>query len=373
MKIGLPKFEPTRHERAWVDGEVFTARFIQSLWNASGPKRRDPAFISLLVQCGWTNVRSDESGHEATRRWRNTHLANYLKVDYWSDDQLARELAKAFPGLKEPDELIRLHTGITHYYKSLRPGTVKFVEDHAKIIGEAFEKVSATRLNSAGRIRRVVNLVAGLGTIRIRNLEISPLNGLTPTLACLDPSERLPILNEKTRRLLKVIGEGQDAAGAVALSKLIDLPGIGIHNSAELDMYGATADFTRLPTHRHWKSPPGGFRDMGLKSEIESYAYIARNRRKIRRLHNRLTNLLEDYFKWRHLPIQECQFDAFIPEWRPGRHLLIEAKTASDGNQGRMQIRQAIGQLYDYRYTFAARFPKGTRGPCRSPSVRAGR
>jgi hypothetical protein len=31
--------------------------------------------------------------------------------------------------------------------------------------------------------------------------------------------------------------------------------------------------------------------------------------------------------------------------------LLIEAKTASEGSAGRSQVRQAIGQLYDYRFT----------------------
>jgi hypothetical protein len=36
--------------------------------------------------------------------------------------------------------------------------------------------------------------------------------------------------------------------------------------------------------------------------------------------------------------------------------LLIEAKTASEGPSGRPQIRQAIGQLYDYRFTY---MPKG--------------
>jgi len=37
--------------------------------------------------------------------------------------------------------------------------------------------------------------------------------------------------------------------------------------------------------------------------------------------------------------------------WKKGRDLLIEAKTASEGPSGRSQIRQAIGQLYDYRFT----------------------
>ena len=54
---------------------------------------------------------------------------------------------------------------------------------------------------------------------------------------------------------------------------------------------------------------------------------------------------------WRYT-IQEGEFDAVIADWRPGRKLLIEAKTASDGPGGRAQIRQAIGQLFDYRHKF---------------------
>lgn len=44
---------------------------------------------------------------------------------------------------------------------------------------------------------------------------------------------------------------------------------------------------------------------------------------------------------------------------RKERHLLIEAKTAFTGPSGRMQLRQAIGQLFDYRHTYASHFPPG--------------
>jgi hypothetical protein len=49
----------------------------------------------------------------------------------------------------------------------------------------------------------------------------------------------------------------------------------------------------------------------------------------------------------------DCKkFDALVVGWNNGRDLLIEAKTASEGPSGRSQIRQAIGQLFDYRFTF---------------------
>ena len=76
----------------------------------------------------------------------------------------------------------------------------------------------------------------------------------------------------------------------------------------------------------------------------------------MRKLHNALTNRFFKYLTWRYrLPDskpKESQFDAVIPDWRPGRSLLVEAKTAWDGPGGRTQIRQAIGQLFDYRHKF---------------------
>jgi hypothetical protein len=90
---------------------------------------------------------------------------------------------------------------------------------------------------------------------------------------------------------------------------------------------------------------------VGLKSEIDSFAQIATSRRRIRKLHNVLTNRFCNYLIWRYR-FEESQFDGLIQDWKPGRKLLIEAKTASAGVRGRVQVRQAIGQLFDYRHKF---------------------
>jgi hypothetical protein len=201
-------------------------------------------------------------------------------------------------------------------------------------------------------------LITGLGPIRIRGQRISALNGLTPALACLDPSRRFPIMNDKTRRLLQTIGRGRDSEGAFALSTLIGrIP--GVRHSFDLDVYAASADFSRVTKPRALKPSIGRFRDFGLKSEIASLAHIVDNRAKIRKLHNELTNRLHDYLLWRYQTPKESWFDAVILFWEKGHHLLIEAKTASEGPGGRAQIRQAIGQLFDYRYQYSSWFPEG--------------
>jgi hypothetical protein len=351
MRIELPQFAPNKKEREWVQTEKDTAQFIQTLWNAADEKHRNADFISLLVSCGWLN---DGKDRESTRRWRNRNIADYLQVAYKSDEQLSQDLARTFPRLKQPARLVQTNTGITHYYRPLRPATLEFVASHFEQIAKAFRQASSTRNKTDDDIRRVVKIITDLGFIRTLGREVSPLNGLTPTLACLDPTQTFPIMNSKTDRLLSVIAKERDASGAVSLSHLIGHN--GIKNSFDLDVYAATADFRSIETQRKRRSKQSHasgvmFRDVGLKSENDSFARISAARKRIRKLHNELTNRFRNYLMWRYT-LQESEFDALIADWKPGRKLLIEAKTASDGLGGRVQIRQAIGQLFDYRHKF---------------------
>lgn len=346
----LPPFKKERYED-WIRNEMTTARFVRALWNAAGPRTRsDPAFVSLLVQCAWTNVGEGDRGWESTRIWRNALIGKYLNVEYGSDGLLAENLASAFPRLKRPIDLIREHTGITHYYRPLRPPTLRFVQRHAGAIASAMRLVASRRLPTHQKVRRVVDLLTGLGSISGPNGAVSPLNGITPVLACLDPRQRFPIVNQKTTPLLKVIRKRNDSDGAIALTHLIGQN--NIKNALELDVYASTTKFPTPPR----QAPKDGsaeheFRNLGIKSEEASIAHIAANKKRIRKLHNRLTHRLYDYLLWRHMTAQEAHFDALIPNWKKGRDLLIEAKTAFAGPSGRSQIRQAIGQLFDYRHT----------------------
>jgi hypothetical protein len=349
VKIDLPQFRPTAKARNWVKKEIDTARFIQAFWNAAGQRRKDPKFLSLIVRCGWLTKGKDR---ESTRKWRNRNIADYLQVAYESDDQLARDLSRVLPRLKQPATLLRMNTGITNYHPPLRPATLEFVERHHVQVAAAFKIVSEPRTETAKKIRQAVETLTELGYIRTLGRKVSPLNGLTPTLACLDPARVFPIVNVRTERLLRVIGKEHNADGAVGLSLLIGLN--GIKNSFELDVYAATADFGKIKSQRNRLSISGrkvSFRNVGLKSEIDSVAQIAASHKRIRKLHNALTNRLRNYLLWRYA-FQENQFDGLIPDWKPGRNLLIEAKTASEGSGGRTQIRQAIGQLFDYRHKF---------------------
>lgn len=352
--LGLPVFQRNEKQQQWVASERRTAKLIRSLWNAAGQKyRNDPAFLCLLVQCGWTNA-GHKSGGESIRLWRNRKIADYLKVPYASDEQLARSLQARFRSMSFSKCLSMLgdRTGIALYRNTYRSATLKFIKEYPGKVSLALRQVSIGSPDVYDKVRRVADLIESLGKISASGRHISPFNGLTPVLSCLDPQRRFPIMNQRTKRLLRFIGKKADSEGVVALSKLIG-PIYDIKDARELDVYASTEKFPKLSRHVGNVGSAGDFKDVGLKSEINSLAQIAAKKTVIRKLHNELINDLSDYLLWRHKTApKEDRFDALLLDWKKGRDLLIEAKTASEGPSGQAQIRQAIGQLYDYRFTF---------------------
>jgi hypothetical protein len=351
--LGLPKYQRNDRQKRWVASERRTANLIQSLWNAAGQKQRDdPAFLCLLVQCGW-NTGGRKRGGDATRRWRNNKIADYLRVPYGSDQQLAHDLVSRFGSLSLSGclSIVKERTGITQYYTAYHPATLKFIKRHSSQIALAFRQVSIRSGDVYDKIRSVATLIESHGDISAGGHHISPFNGLTPVLSCLDPQCKFPIMNVRTRALLERIEKKADKEGAVALSKLIG-PDHNIRDNRELDVYANTEKFPKLKTQALRTNSAEGFKDIGLKSEINSMAQIAAKKTTIKKLHNKLVNDLIECILWRQKPLKESRFDVLLVGWKKGRDLLIEAKTASEGPTGRSQVRQAIGQLYDYRFTY---------------------
>ena len=192
--------------------------------------------------------------------------------------------------------------------------------------------------------------IEALGKIKSRANRLSPFNALTPALACLDPQRRFPIMNQKTSRLLRQVEKDPTSEGVRELVRLIGTR--GINDSFVLDAYALFEKFPPVPK-RHKSAIATEYRDLGIKSETESIAKINAKRTTITKLHNALTNDFRDMLLWtqRIMP-KEHRFDAVLEDWKNGRNLLVEAKTASEGPLGRIQIRQAIGQLFDYRFTY---------------------
>lgn len=232
----------------------------------------------------------------------------------------------------------------------LPSSTLKYVRNHASVIALAFRQVSTSAADVYRKVRSVATQIESLGKISAAGRHVSPFNGLTPTLSCLDPQRRFPIMNERTRGLLRCIAMKADTDGVIALSKLIG-PLYDVRDAFELDAYAYGAKFPKPKSKSPKVKDSPGYSDVGLKSEINSIAQIAAKKAVITKRHNKLINRLRDYILWRQKTLKQSKFDALVLGWKQNRNLLIEAKTASEGVSGRAQVRQAIGQLYDYRFT----------------------
>jgi hypothetical protein len=247
--------------------------------------------------------------------------------------------------------LLESYTGIVHYRNAFRSAVLKFITHHADEVALAFNKVNSHSADADGKVREVSDLIQSLERRSVGGYHLSPFSPLTPVLSCLDPQCRFPIMNERAQNLLRCIQQQADAEGMVALTKLISSK-YGIRDAFELDAYVVGQKFPKPERRARTFDSNKAFKDVGLKSEIDSTAEITAKKTTITKLHNTLINRLNKYVLWRYGSPKESRFDALLLGWKKNRDLLIEAKTASDGPTGRAQVRQAIGQLYDYRFTY---------------------
>ena len=228
----MPVFRKTPYTTKLLERKRDTAQFIRSIWEGGSSYRRDPLFLSFLVRCGWNNDRHG-ARRAATLEWRNRHFADFLHLAGAGTSDLAEGLGERLPSVKKKAwKLLKMQTGITRCYGAVRKATLDFVESEPKKVALAFEK-AASSLPPEQKILQVLKLIDP----KIKTL----LNGITPTLACLDPARRFPIMNGKTKPLLKKLNQQADYDGAIELYRLIGRHNLNIKDSFELDVYAASA------------------------------------------------------------------------------------------------------------------------------------
>lgn len=95
------------------------------------------------------------------------------------------------------------------------------------------------------------------------------------------------------------------------------------------------------------------FRCVSQKDEEDSIRLQAADEIRIRKVHNQLVNQFASYCRnVLALEPEEETFDLLLRLPDSKSVLLIEAKSAYTGGVGQYQARQAIGQLFDYRFTY---------------------
>ncbi len=334
----------------WVKHEIRTANILSTIWkSASHDEKNNPDFIFLLIQLSWCNTVNGKYS-KSTIEWHNKAIAKYFNYNYVSKNHIVKCIIKHWPTIIEDHakNILENVYGITHYYRAYRTIAKQYIKRNIKNISRIFFLVSRKTKNPSEKIKKIMKIADNLPLLKTpRNSKSSILNALTPALACLDPNYRFPIMNQKTDKLLHIINKINNIEGAVELSKLIK-QNKRIRNSFELDVYSQNE---KLPKIQHKKVPIKKMktRFIGFKSEENSIRNLKRRSIVVRKLHNKLIAKFKEILKW-CTPLQEADFDILIPNYKRDRILLIEVKSSSVGSGGRLQIRQAIGQLFDYRH-----------------------
>src|ERR1043166_4266741 len=90
-------------------------------------------------------------------------------------------------------------------------------------------------------------------------------------------------------------------------------------------------------------------RPIGYKDEKNYASFRKKAEIQVERIHNKLINAFRRAIGSLK-KVDESDYDVLIRGWHRRRALLIEAKSKINGGAGRHQVREAIGQLFDYRY-----------------------
>jgi hypothetical protein len=265
--------------------------------------------------------------------------------------------------------------GFTNFYNAYRNTSRRWIQQNSRRVLSLFRQ--ARHLADDLSARDVYKQIESLPRIPSGGRTLSASSLLTPVVACLDPRTRCPVINgnENVSRRLRVYG----LASRDLVAQFDGLVGLinqdGFADAFELDASEVEPTEAR---RRPVLAPPGNqqghrspTRPLAEKDAREVQVLQRTLSTRYKRLHNRMTNKLDEIMKRFRLICEEgtnpaCRFDARVVNYDGrGRDLLIEAKSWTQIELCRM----AVGQLLDYRrrLLFPARTDLAALFP-RSPS-----
>jgi hypothetical protein len=159
-------------------------------------------------------------------------------------------------------------------------------------------------------------------------------------MACLDSRGKAPIVNQRTKLILKSLGLASSTLVEQydRLVRFIGQP--GIKDAFDLDR----ADFKTLKA--------ANARELAHRDQDDAKYWRTINSGMMKKDHNKMTNALRKICNKAGLSVEEgadqdCLYDAIIRNYLgTEKHLLIEVKTDTAAPMCRM----AVGQLLDYRW-----------------------
>lgn len=229
-------FKPTQDVSNWIANEKRAATAIRLLWDySSTADRRDPEFLCLLASFAWVN--GTHGPDDASRRWRNKNLAAWIGLNGNVTDATLKAALVRKLGLSvgQAHWLVSSILGFSHYYKVFRTAFARHVSRHRDKIATVFDLVSRPSAQPSQKVYAAARQLLAIPRFKVPRGRSSVINALSPALACLDPDQRFPIMNQRTKEVLSQLGRKPDADGARALSEIVGTRGIA--TAFHLDVY----------------------------------------------------------------------------------------------------------------------------------------
>lgn len=339
--------------REWLARERATARCVQVCFDEFVERRGRRDADSLLAICRLTWITGDRDN---TNRVVAPALGELLRRELQSSTH--GELQNELRSMRAPvrvRQAVGKEVGFTRFYYAYRSTSRDWMRRNAKRVLPILRNarhlrndLEASKLYA--EIQDLPRIPGGRGPMRAESL-------LTPTVACLDPRSRSPIINRRKtlRHQLKSLGLNN----GTLVEQFKGLVGLihqgGISDAFELDV--SEAELPRLRktpawSVSKWRSTTGaGSRPLELKDAGEVHILMKAQSLRYHRRHDDMTNQLLSCSREAGLDCAEgtdpdCRYDARVVNYDgKGRDLLIEAKA----DTAIQFCRMAIGQLFDYR------------------------
>jgi len=289
---------------------------------------------------------------------RFTWLGDKAKLDGYNIvfEKKHNSLDEVIVSIKDAElrKLFSRQTGFTNFYKAYRNTAFKWAEKNYKNLGIVFNL--GLKIQNDYDIIKIAKYIETLPSIPKANypsIKMTSESLLTPFLACIDPTNRTPIVNKNhsVRELHQMMGITNLSLSEKTHDLLEIMTENKIKDSLFLDVYCKEAIKKKII--RLKKEIKKVSKELLPKDDSDVKYIITENRRTVVRNHRKLEKILLSFCQTKNISIEEgiyskLKYDALIRKYKNGRDLLIEIK----GSSKISEIRLAIGQVLDYGYEF---------------------
>jgi hypothetical protein len=345
----------------WADRQRRTNRLVRKIAGYIFDQDEvTPLQIYGLTKLSWITKSYDGENASYIKSTKIPALGNIFNRDY---DKLSLEEVSLDVARITKDEtiasLINEHTGFNNFYGAYRNSSKDWVHENFKNLLPMYKSAYAAKSNADRELLiKGIMKTPGIPKVESGDQLMGAEQFLTPAFFMLDNKIKFPLINGKNgvKKLLKALRVNDDSL-LEQYRAMVGLYGkSGVDDAADVDQIDD--DLSDLIDNISTKAKKSLLKNketndenyLPLKDEGDVDVIAKAGTVSQRRIHNQLTNMIKESLSQYTLlegSDKSCMFDVLVKKYDKKQDLLIEVKSSLE----RPNIRMAIGQLFDYRYS----------------------